>query len=123
MLGTATNLWMVFVSRMIVGIVKQTMTVARACCAEACSPEDRPTAFNNIMTVTALAFVGGLYFFHPLWCSFASGPAVSSYLMAYGTLLPTLISCSVYLVDLLLVYFFMPDEDRQGTSPLPPFSF
>lgn len=44
---------------MIVGIVKQTITLARACVSDSVEGEDRTTAFGNIMISVSLAFVIG----------------------------------------------------------------
>jgi hypothetical protein len=59
MLGTATTALTVFVSRMIVGVVKQTVTLARAAVSDVCEGEERALAFGNVMMTVSLAFVIG----------------------------------------------------------------
>eukprot|EP01126_Amoeba_proteus_P064151 TRINITY_DN8941_c0_g1_i5.p1 TRINITY_DN8941_c0_g1~~TRINITY_DN8941_c0_g1_i5.p1 ORF type:complete len:439 (-),score=82.10 TRINITY_DN8941_c0_g1_i5:155-1471(-) len=98
-LGTAKTAFSILVSRVIVGIVKQTLTLARACASDVCEGEARYTAFGNIMIFASLAFVIGPFCASPL----------STYLGQMG---PVVISTTLFVLDFIVVLVFFPGNPQ-----------
>jgi hypothetical protein len=51
---------MMIISRLLVGIIKQTMTVVRAYISDMCSPNEVNDAFIDSGTIVGIAFIIGI---------------------------------------------------------------
>lgn len=102
-LGFAHNLWMIFLSRIIDGLLGSNMTIAQAYISDISTPANRSKAFN----INSVAFGVGLLV----------GPAIGGWLSQFGYAVPSLIAAAVTLISIGLTYAFLPEtvERRAGT--------
>eukprot|EP01104_Vermistella_antarctica_P008697 TRINITY_DN2198_c0_g1_i2.p1 TRINITY_DN2198_c0_g1~~TRINITY_DN2198_c0_g1_i2.p1 ORF type:complete len:407 (-),score=77.71 TRINITY_DN2198_c0_g1_i2:15-1235(-) len=101
LLGFASSVWMLFASRIPVGIVKQTISVANAYVADTTAPSDRAI---NIGLVSMMASAG-----------FICGPYFGGILSEYDMVLPAIASSILLAIECLVIYFFLEDPPRRTT--------
>ena len=101
LVGMASSVWMILLSRIIVGLVKQTMTVSSALAAEWSTESERAGAMGVISTATTVAWV--------------SGSPVAPQLSALHPGLPAATAVGLYAVAAAVVLTCLP-PDKKGRS-------
>lgn len=94
-LGFAQNLWMIFLSRSIDGLLGSNITIAQAYISDISSKKNRAKAFNT----SNMAFGVG----------FLIGPAIGGWLSHFGYWLPAFIAAAISAISIVLTYFFLPE--------------
>jgi MFS family permease len=91
-------------SRMIVGLVKQTMTVARTILTKSTSSYNRSVHIGRLTAASTIAWI--------------AGPSVGALLYKYvDTRAPALVACALFCCNLLLAALILkPDEDNDDDS-------
>jgi DHA1 family tetracycline resistance protein-like MFS transporter len=98
LLAASTQLWMVFLSRIIDGATAGNLSLAQAYIADVTKPEERAKSFALI----GIAFGMG----------FLIGPGISGYLSQFGYQYPILVAAGLSFTSILCTYFLLP-----GTLP------
>jgi DHA1 family tetracycline resistance protein-like MFS transporter len=94
--GLSSSLWLLFVSRVVVGLVKQTFTVAATIVSEYSPAQTRAKQIGHISAAATLAFI--------------VGPSVGALLYKHDAKLPALLSSLLFLFTILLVVAVIPRE-------------
>jgi DHA1 family tetracycline resistance protein-like MFS transporter len=93
-LAASTNLWLVFLSRIIDGLTAGNLSLAQAYIADVTEPEDRAKSFG----VIGIAFGIG----------FLIGPAVSGYLSQFGFVWPILAAATLSFSSIICTATLLP---------------
>ncbi len=96
LLGVATSLPMLFLSRIIDGASGGNISTAQAYIADITSKEERTASMGMMMAAFSLGFI--------------IGPAVGGLLSVYGYGVPALVAGAVALVATILTYFYLPES-------------
>lgn len=102
-LGFANSLWMLFASRLLSGITAGNISVAQAYISDITDEKNRARG----MGVFGAAFGIG----------FILGPALGGMLSVYGFAVPSFVSAGLAFINLLTVYFWLPEsltEERRA---------
>jgi MFS family permease len=102
LLASATQIWMVFLSRAIDGATAGNLSIAQAYISDVTKPENRAKAF---------AFIGVAFGF-----GFLVGPAISGFLAHYGYRAPILAASSLSLLSILCTFFLLPRREVHHES-------
>jgi MFS family permease len=97
MVGFGESAEVLLLSRVVVGLCKQTMTLATALLTDITSPEDRPLALGQLRTATTLAWT--------------IGQVVGGHLAEHSQQLPAVVAVCQYVVAAVITWFFL---DTQG---------
>src|SRR5208283_645226 len=106
MLAFATNVWMVFLARMIDGATAGNLTIAQAYISDVTKPEERAKSFALI----GIAFGMG----------FLIGPAISGYLAQFSYQYPIFAAAGLSATSILATYFLLPSGPppaQDGATP------
>ena len=97
-IGSTTNIYLLFLSRVIVGLTKHTMTITQVAITELTQfhPELR---FKHTGHISALA-----------QGSFLIGPSIGGLLYRYDKRLPILCSVACFIANVSITYLFIPRE-------------
>ncbi|OGJ37820.1 MAG: hypothetical protein A2383_01900 [Candidatus Pacebacteria bacterium RIFOXYB1_FULL_39_46] len=106
-LGFANSLWLIFLSRIIDGLLGSNFTIAQAYISDITSKKNRSKAFG----LSSAAFGFG----------FLIGPAIGGYLSRFGYSVPAFLAAGISLLSILLTYFYLPEtiknkKDRRNFS-------
>ena len=106
-LGFANNLLMIFLSRIIDGLLGSNFTIAQAYISDITSPKNRSKAFGLSSSAFGIGFL--------------IGPAIGGYLSQFGYSVPAFLAAGISLVSILLTYFYLPEtiknkKDRRTFS-------
>ncbi len=108
-LALASNLWLIFLSRIIDGITAGNLPMIQAHIADVTEPKDRAKAFSYL----GMSF--GIGFF--------IGPAITGYLSQFSYQYPIFLAAALSLLSIILTSIFMPakarhlqEEHRKNTS-------
>lgn len=96
-LAFASNLWLLFLSRIIDGATAGNLTIAQAYISDVTRPEERAKSF----AVIGIAFGLG----------FLIGPAISGYLSQFGYVYPVFAAAALSLISILCTYFLLPKKE------------
>jgi MFS transporter, DHA1 family, tetracycline resistance protein len=103
--GLATNLWLLFISRIMAGAMGATFPVASAYVADITSPENRMKYMGKIGAAFGLGFI--------------IGPAIGGTLSGlYGYAIPSLVAAGLAFANFTIGYFRLPEplkKDAAGT--------
>ena len=89
----------ILVSRVLVGLVKQTMTVTTSILAHATEEKERATHMGRLNAGATVAWI--------------LGPSAGAYLFSHvGTYAPIYVSCSLFLLNCFIVLFCLPKEEE-----------
>src|SRR5271166_4227134 len=102
LLAASTQLWMVFLSRIIDGATAGNLSLAQAYIADVTRPEERAKSFALI----GIAFGMG----------FLVGPGISGYLSQFGYQYPILVAAALSLTSIAGTYFLLPSSAPGHTS-------
>mgnify|MGYP000595605339 FL=1 len=94
-LGRATTLGMIFLSRAIDGALGSNYTIAQAYISDISSKKDRSKAFG----ISGMAFGFG----------FLIGPAIGGYLSRFGFSVPAFVAAGIALVTIVLIGMLKPE--------------
>ena len=94
-LANANALWMIFLSRIVDGLLGSNMTIAQAYISDISTKENRSKAFG---------FMGAAFGF-----GFLVGPGVGGYLAEFSFSLPAYLAALVSFSTIILTYFFLPE--------------
>jgi len=98
-LGLANSLPLIYLSRMIDGLLGSNYTIAQAYLADISTKKDRSKVFG----ISGMAFGFG----------FLVGPAIGGWLSQFGFSLPAFISAGISLITILTTYFFLPETVKK----------
>lgn len=94
----------ILISRVTVGLVKQTMTVSSSIMSHSTLEHERATHMGRLGASVTVAWI--------------VGPSVGAYLYSHvGTYAPIYVSCSLFLLNSLVVMFFLPKEEDHEEEP------
>jgi len=94
-LAFSHNIWMLFASRIVDGLLGSNGTIAQAYLSDISSKKDRSKAFGT----SGIAFGFG----------FMVGPAIGGWLSQFGFSIPALVACGMSLLSIILTYFYLPE--------------
>ena len=94
-LGFASSLKMIFLSRIVDGLFGSNFTIAQAYLSDISSQKDRSKAFG----ISGVAFGFG----------FLIGPGIGGFLSRFGYALPSFLAAGISLLTMLIIYFFLPE--------------
>lgn len=95
----AQNIYLLFLARLIDGISGGNVSIAQAYMADITSKEERTEGMGIISGAISLGFV--------------VGPVIGGVFGQYGVRLPSLIAAVLAFVNLLLVFFFLPETEKE----------
>jgi DHA1 family tetracycline resistance protein-like MFS transporter len=98
LLGIATTLPMLFLSRIIDGASGGNIATAQAYIADITTKEERTQSMGMMMAAFSLGFI--------------IGPAVGGLLSVYGYSVPALVAGAVALIATILTYFYLPESHK-----------
>ena len=107
LVGMANSVEMLVLSRVLVGLVKQTMTCSTAIMTSLSSEATRAQALGRLASASTLAFLAGQ----------AAGGALSSRL---GRRAPCFVASSLFALNFLLVLALLPNDAPSSQPPPPP---
>ncbi len=96
-LAYATNIWIVFLARMIDGATAGNLSIAQAYISDVTKPEERSKSFAMIGIAFGLGFL--------------IGPAISGYLTNFGVQVPILGAAALSLTSILCTFFLLPRRE------------
>jgi multidrug resistance protein len=99
LLALATNLWLVFLSRIIDGLTAGNLSLAQAYISDVTTPENRSKAFGLIGIAFGLGFL--------------VGPGVSGFLAQYSYTYPIYLAAALSLTSILGTYFLLPANPQK----------
>mmetsp|Transcript_17603 Transcript_17603/g.53891 ORF Transcript_17603/g.53891 Transcript_17603/m.53891 type:complete len:471 (-) Transcript_17603:968-2380(-) len=104
MVATAETVPFLIASRVLVGLVKQTMTVGNALMTELSSPGERAAVMGQLTAVTRVGWLGG--------------QALGGFLSGRSGMrrLPAMVSAALFLLNFLLVSVYIPAEDAAAAD-------
>lgn len=94
-LGFSQALWMIFLSRIVDGLLGSNFTIAQAYLSDVSSKEDRSKAFG----LSGVAFGLG----------FLVGPGIGGFLSRFGYSIPAFVAAGMSLVTIFTTLFFLPE--------------
>jgi len=97
LVGLATSIEMLVLSRVLVGLVKQTMTCSTALITQSSSEATRSAALGRLSSATTLAFLFGQ----------AAGGALSS---RFGRRVPCFVASALFALNFALVLLLLPND-------------
>ncbi|HTP07868.1 MAG TPA: MFS transporter, partial [Anaerolineae bacterium] len=101
-LGFATTLWMLFLSRIIDGISGANLSTAQAYIADVTDEKNRAKNFGLIGAAFGLGFI--------------IGPAVGGFLSQFGYHVPAFFAAGLSLLTMILTFFMLPEPERKSNS-------
>lgn len=101
-LGFANSLWLLFLSRIIDGLLGSNETIAQAYLSDITPHKDR----TKIFSISGIAFSIGFFI----------GPALGGYLSKFSYSLPSFIAAGVVCLTMVLTYFFLPETVNKQTQ-------
>ncbi len=99
-LGFSKSLWMIFLSRIIDGLLGSNFTIAQSYLSDISSKENRSKAFG----LSGAAFGFG----------FLIGPAIGGFLSQFGYSLPSFLAAGVSFVPIIITIFFLEETVKKG---------
>jgi DHA1 family tetracycline resistance protein-like MFS transporter len=96
LLGFASALWMLFASRIIDGLTGGNLSVAQAYITDVTEPKDRAKGLGLIGAAFGLGFI--------------IGPASGGLLSQWSYAVPAFVAAGLSLINLVLVYFWLPES-------------
>jgi MFS transporter, DHA1 family, tetracycline resistance protein len=94
-LGFANSLWMLFLSRMIDGLLGSNFTIAQAYLSDITPKKDR----TKIFSLTGIAFSIGFFI----------GPALGGYLAQFSYALPSFLAAGMAGITIITTYLYLPE--------------
>ncbi len=98
-LGFANSLWMIFLSRIVDGLVGANYTIAQAYLSDISKKKDR----SKIFGLSGAAFGFG----------FLIGPGIGGYLAQFGFSIPSFMAAGVSLITIIIVLLFLPETVKR----------
>lgn len=106
LVGLTKNLYLLFLSRVIVGIVKQTFTISSTIISSNCSNSvQRAELLSHLNAATSLAFI--------------IGPSIGGLLYKLGPQYPALVSSLLFILNTIICIFTIPLDSIQSSSSSP----
>ncbi len=102
LLGLSNQLWMLFASRLIDGLIGSNGTIAQAYLSDISDSKDRSTIFG----VSGIAFGFGMMI----------GPAIGGFLSQVSFQLPAFLAAGVSLISIILTYLILPETVTHKTK-------
>lgn len=95
-LGFASSLWMLFASRVLSGLTAGNISVAQAYIADITDEKNRARGMGMLGAAFGIGFI--------------LGPAIGGTLSVYGFAVPAFVSAALAFINLLTVYFWLPES-------------
>ena len=105
MVGLAETVWLLLVSRVVVGLCKQTMTLATCIVTDLTEPAERPVALGQLRTATTFAWTVGQF--------------VGGWLAEYHQSLPAAVAVAQYALAALITLGYLDMPERKPPDPTP----
>lgn len=105
-LALATQLWVVFVSRIIDGLTAGNLSLAQAYISDVTKPENRAKAFGMIGIAFGLGFL--------------VGPGISGFLSQFGYTYPIYAAAGLSATSILCTYFLLPSNPPKPEGHVEP---
>ena len=96
LLGFATSLWMLFVSRIVDGLTGGNLSIAQAYITDVTDAKDRSKGLGLIGAAFGIGFI--------------IGPVAGGVLSQWGYAVPAFVAAAVSFVNLILVYSWLPES-------------
>ncbi|MCJ7696625.1 MAG: MFS transporter, partial [Anaerolineaceae bacterium] len=100
LLGFAQNLWMVFISRAVDGLLGGNTALARAYITDITEPKDRSKSLGMIGAAFGLGFI--------------IGPVMGGVLSQFGLNVPALVAAALSILSLIAVLIWLPESLSPG---------
>src|SRR5512136_2539256 len=101
-LGFASALWMLFLSRIIDGISGANLSTAQAYIADVTDEKNRAKSFGLIGAAFGLGVI--------------IGPAVGGFLSQFGYHVPAFFAAGLSMLTMVLTFFMLPEPERKSNS-------
>lgn len=101
-LGLSNSLFMIFLSRVVDGVLGSNFTIAQAYIADVTKKKDRSKAFG----LSGMAFGIG----------FLIGPAIGGYLSKYGIAVPAFAAAGISFLSILATAIFLPETVKRDKN-------
>ncbi len=101
-LGFATTLWMLFLSRIIDGISGANLSTAQAYIADVTDEKNRAKSFGLIGAAFGLGFI--------------IGPAVGGFLSQFGYHVPAFFAAGLSMLTMILTFVMLPEPQRKSNA-------
>lgn len=101
-LGFANSLWMLFLSRIIDGLLGSNFTIAQAYLSDITPKEDR----TKIFSLTGISFSIGFFI----------GPAIGGYLSQFSYALPSFLAAGMAGITIITTYLYLPETVTKSTN-------
>lgn len=101
-LGFANSLWMLFLSRIIDGLLGSNFTIAQAYLSDITPKED----LTRIFSLTGIAFSIGFFI----------GPALGGYLSQFSYALPSFLAAGMAGLTIITTYLYLPETVTKTTN-------
>ncbi len=101
-LGFASALWMLFLSRVIDGISGANISTAQAYIADVTDEKNRAKSFGLVGAAFGLGFI--------------IGPAAGGFLSQFGYHVPAFFAAGLSLVTMILTFVMLPEPERKSNS-------
>jgi MFS family permease len=97
--GTSHSIFLLFGSRILVGLVKQTISISTSVITELTqnNAELRAKELGQMSSISTAVFIGG--------------PSIGSLIYKYDKRLPALTACLCFVVNIFICYYFCKDEE------------
>lgn len=99
-LGFSKSLWMIFLSRIIDGLIGSNFTIAQSYLSDISTKKDRSKAFG----LSGAAFGFG----------FLIGPAIGGFLSQFGYSVPSFLAAGVSFIPIIITVFFLEETVKRG---------
>ncbi|CAM9193978.1 unnamed protein product [Chrysoparadoxa australica] len=96
LIGLSSSLGLLLTSRIIVGLVKQTMTISTALISDHSEGTDRAKQLSQLSAAASFSFI--------------VGPTIGSFLYKHNMMFPPLFSAAIFLLNSLLTLVLLPSE-------------
>ncbi|CAM9991060.1 unnamed protein product, partial [Discosporangium mesarthrocarpum] len=97
LVGMSSSLSMLLVGRVIVGLVKQTMTISTALISEHTTSETRSGELSQLTAAATFSFI--------------VGPSCGSFLYQRSKILPPMVSSSLFLLNYIIALLLLPSKE------------
>ena len=101
-LGFANSLWMLFLSRIVDGLLGSNATIAQAYLSDITPKKDR----TKIFSLTGIAFSIGFFI----------GPAIGGYLSQFSYALPSFLAAGMAGLTIITTHFYLPETVTKSTN-------
>jgi len=104
--GLATSFLGLLMSRIPIGLVKQTLSISKAYISDVTDDQNRAKYIGFVGMTMGIGFI--------------IGPLIGGLLILFGNSVPPFVSCALFMLNLIFVWIFLPDRVCSPQPPPPP---